>query len=212
MLPLTHTFNVTKILRGTLTELVKNIHNKLKKETATPTANENIVKPSFVPIKEKAKVTNNRIEAERNEFELKFKEVTCKPEKSPLLEMCELKTPIKEEDEGIQEEKVDDEKNNSESNGNGHSSSNNDSLEEEDKGLESPPSSENECNGNMKQVAPPKPLPRTSRTNSLAESNSMEEVALSPTQRPLPKPRTTAYKVPDITILCCYFKSIVCLP
>lgn len=192
-----------------MTELIKNINNKLKKATPSPTTNENIVKASFVPIKDKNKVTNNRIQAERNEFELKFKEVTCKPEKSPLLEMCDLKTPIKEEeddDEGIQEEKIDDEKNNSESNGNngnGHSSSNNDSLEEEDKGMDSPPSSETECNGNLKsQVTPPKPLPRTSRTNSLAESNSMEEVALSPTQRPLPKPRTTAYKVPVIIKLC----------
>lgn len=193
-----------KILRGTLTELVKNINNKLKKEPLTPTTNETIVKASFVPIKEKHKVTNNRIEAERNEFELKFKEVTCKPEKSPLLEMCDLKTPIKEEDETVQEEKVDDEKNNSEANGNGHSSSNNESLEEEDKGFDSPPSSETECNGNMKQIAPPKPLPRTSRTNSLAESNSMEEVVLSPTQRPLPKPRTTAYKVPELKMSCVY--------
>lgn len=169
--------------------------------TPTPTTNENIVKPTFVPIKDKIKVTNNRIEAERNEFELKFKEVTCKPEKSPLLEMCDLKTPMKEEEEEVQEEKVDDEKNSSESNGNGHSSSNNDSLEEEDKGMDSPPSSETECNGNLKQITPPKPLPRTSRTNSLAESNSMEEVVLSPTQRPLPKPRTTAYKVPVINCL-----------
>lgn len=163
--------------------------------TPTPTQQENVVKPAFVPIKDKIKVQNNRIEAERHEFELKFKEVTCKPEKSPLLEMCsELKTPIKEEDEGIQDEKIDDEKNNSSESNGTHSSSNNDSLEEE---MNSPPSSETECNGNLKhQITPPKPLPRTSRTNSLAESNSMEEVVVSPTQRPLPKPRTTAYKVP----------------
>lgn len=174
-----------QILRGNLTELVKNINNKFKKAVSpTPTPTLDIVKPpTFMPIKDKIKQMehNNRLEAEKNEFEQIFKEVTTHARKSPRIESIEQNKQSPEFCE--EEEKTDDEKS-VEGCGGGR----------DDYHYDFSPPPTNGSGG-----VPPKPLPRTSRTNSMTESNSLEEMAAN---RPQPKPRTTAYKVRQFATFC----------
>lgn len=195
-----------------------NMNNKLKKLSSaatTPNA-ESIVKPNFIPIKDKIKQmeTNNRLEAEKIEFEKIFTEVTCKEKKSPRIEALELKSPAEKSfhsqpqiEDKVEDEKTDDEKSvEKRENGNEQDNEDNNDCGDYNKygGDDSCSSNEGECNGNSKYQngsnnIPPKPLPRTSRTNSIVESISLEEV-VSPTPRPQPKPRTTAYKVSKFSL------------
>lgn len=140
-----------------------------------------------IPIQEKIKQIelNNRLDAEKNELEQIFAQ-----RKSPRIESLEQK-PYSDDNNigggGGGDEKTDDEK-----------SCENESFDFHENGT-------NGCG----TAIPPKPLPRTSRTNSMTESNSIEEMLTSPTPRPQPKPRTTAtYKVRLLVVI---FLVVFCL-
>ncbi|XP_065076428.1 coronin-7 isoform X2 [Ochlerotatus camptorhynchus] len=165
------------ILRGNLNEVVKNIANKSKTaSTTTSTATKidqetTIVKPAFVPIKDKIKQMEQQSHSEKSEFEQKFKEVTSNKNTENANIVIEPKPCYTE----------------NESNGN-HP----DQLGSEDQ------------DGNVDEtiqtgeVTPPKPLPRTSRNNSVTDQpmGSAEEVPVVPAPRPVARPRmsTTGYK------------------
>ncbi|XP_055597731.1 coronin-7 isoform X2 [Uranotaenia lowii] len=168
------------ILRGNLNEVVKNIANK-SKNSATTTPNctaakiekEAIVKPTFVPIKDKIKQMEQQSHSEKSEFEQRFKEVTsnkdCKNTENANM-LIDAKSHQTQE---------------SESNGNlpsQNSQEDDGSLEESDQTTE---------------VTPPKPLPRTSRNNSVSEQLSgvgedSPPNSVVPAPRPVARPRTTA--------------------
>ena len=139
-----------------MNEVIKNIANKTK--TATPSVpakiQENIVKPTFVPIKEKIKKMEQG--NEKSEFEMKFKEVTTHKEIKNT-ENANIVIEAKYE--------------------NGSNGSTNNNQEED------------------RDVPPPKPLPRTSRNNSITEQPS--PVVNEEGPRPVARPRTSAagYKV-----------------
>ncbi|XP_055540913.1 coronin-7 isoform X2 [Wyeomyia smithii] len=162
------------ILRGNLTEVVKNIANKSKNAptticcTADKIDKASIVKPAFVPIKDKIKKMEQQSHSEKSEFEQRFKEVTSAKE-SKNNENANILIDPKLCYE-------------SESNGN-HLNK----LSDDDP----------ECVEELDQpgeVTPPKPMPRTSRNNSVSDqlSSCSEEVPVVPAPRPVARPRTTA--------------------
>lgn len=186
------------------------MNNTLKKAitpATTPAAQETTTKPTFIPIKDKIKTMdqNNRLEAEKNEFEKIFSEVTSKDRKSPRIESLGgiNKSPLVEKpQEQDEDEKTDDEKSveKTSENGGGLAPESMDDEKDDGAGDDSCSSYEEDNTGGQFQngsngAPPPKPLPRTSRTNSIADTNSNVEEIVSPTTRPQPKPRTTAYKV-----------------
>ncbi|XP_038104714.1 coronin-7 isoform X1 [Culex quinquefasciatus] len=160
------------ILRGNLTEVVKNIANKSKNASTTnnctaakidresAVAATTIVKPTFVPIKDKIKQMEQQSHSEKSEFEQRFKEVTTKTNTN-----AELIQDVAEANGNHPEEEVGDDRR--------------DSIEESDQPGE---------------ITPPKPMPRTSRNNSVSEQLSGaagdEPVVAAP--RPVARPRTTA--------------------
>lgn len=164
--------------------MINNLANKTIKKTVTPSAiHENVEITSFVPIKDKIK----QMEQQNN------KQHYYEPEKCELeLKFCEI---VKEsnliEDELNESKEVD-------------------LMEECSTGSNgSNGSNGTEVNGkhqNGTVTVPPKPLPRTSRTNSVSDQGQ-EEInngINGSIPRPAPRPRTTAgsYKV-DIGFLLC---------
>lgn len=170
-----------QIHRGNLNDIVKNIANKNasnKSQTIKSPIQEN-VKPTFVPIKDKIKQMeqNNKItyESENSKFEQKFMEI--------------VDHSIENNKENINEEELEPRSS---------------SLEKSDS-VETPEinSEGNEINGKYQNGSiPPKPLPRTSRTNSVSDQGN-DEISNGSNggSRPVAKPRTTAssYKV----LKCC---------
>lgn len=157
--------------------MIKNLANKTVKKTVTPSAiHENVEITSFVPIKDKIKQMeqqNNKhsYEPEKCELELKFNEI--------------VKESSQMEDEVIESKDT----------------SLVDLIEECSTGSNgSNGSNGSEINGKHQNgTVPPKPLPRTSRTNSVSDQGQ-EEInngVNGSIPRPAPRPRTTAgsYKV-----------------
>ena len=156
--------------------MVKNIANKSKTSTTNNcTAAKidretaaTIVKPTFVPIKDKIKQMEQQSHSEKSEFEQRFKEVTTK-----------TTTTTTTNSELIQDV--------AEANGNhpDEGDGGDRSIEESDQPGE---------------ITPPKPMPRTSRNNSVSEQLSgagADEPQVVAAPRPVARPRTTAtgYKV-----------------
>lgn len=167
-------------MRGNLNEVVKNIANKSKSASSTTSTaakidqETTIVKPAFVPIKDKIKQMEQQSHSEKSEFEQKFKEVTTLNKNT--------------ENANIVIEPKACYNNENESNGNHPDQLGSDDQE-----------------GNVDEtvqtgeVTPPKPLPRTSRNNSVTDQpmGSAEEAAVVPAPRPVARPRmsTAGYKV-----------------
>ncbi|XP_058813548.1 coronin-7 isoform X2 [Topomyia yanbarensis] len=162
------------ILRGNLNEVVKNIANKSKSTaitiscTADKIDKTSIVKPTFIPIKDKIKQMEQQSHSEKSEFEQKFKEVTSNKD----TKNTENANIVIEPNSCYE----------TESNGN-HP---NRTSQDDDRSLEEP--------DQPGEVTPPKPLPRTSRNNSVSDQLSVasEEVPVVPAPRPVARPRTTA--------------------
>ncbi|XP_055618572.1 coronin-7 isoform X2 [Toxorhynchites rutilus septentrionalis] len=163
------------ILRGNLTEVVKNIANKSKNVaktdscTAAKIDKEAIVKPAFVPIKDKIKQMEQQSISEKSEFEQKFKEVMSSKDNKNAENANTIIDPTKACYEH-------------ESNGN-HP---NQTSQDDDGSVE-----ESDQPGEM---TPPKPMPRTSRNNSVSEqlSGAGDEIQVVPAPRPIARPRTTS--------------------
>lgn len=178
----------TQIQRGNLTELIKNLANKTIKKTVTPSAiHENVEITNFVPIKDKIKQMeqqNNKhsYEPEKCELELKFSEIV----KESNLNEDELNESKETSLVDLLEE--------CSTGSNGSNGSSNGSSEINGK----------HQNGSV--TVPPKPLPRTSRTNSVSDQGQ-EEInngVNGSIPRPAPRPRTTAgsYKVDIMEFFC----------
>uniref|UniRef100_A0A182QAX7 Coronin n=1 Tax=Anopheles farauti TaxID=69004 RepID=A0A182QAX7_9DIPT len=176
------------VLRGPLNEMVNNIANKMRNvqnntSTAAKIERQAIVKPTFVPIKEKIK----HMEQQQSQSQ---------PEK------CELEQRFKELAQGKDEDGNPlpfDEKN---GNGNHHhhhhqrEATSGSSFDAEPDGV----------TGRAGETTPPKPLPRTSRNNSVSEqlsgtggSDELSPSVVSPAAitaagipRPVARPRTTS--------------------
>lgn len=161
--------------------MVKNIANKSKNAattiscTADKIDKASIVKPAFVPIKDKIEKMKmeQQSNSEKNEFEQRFKEVTSAKENKNTENaniMIDPKPCYENESNGNHLNKV---------------------GEDDTGGVE-----ELDQPG---EVKPPKPMPRTSRNNSVSDQLSIcsEEVPVVPAPRPVARPRTTAtgYKV-----------------
>nr|XP_029711710.1 coronin-7-like isoform X1 [Aedes albopictus] len=166
------------VLRGNLNEVVKNIANKSKTACTTPNSTAakidkeaSIVKPTFVPIKDKIKQMEQQSHSEKSEFEQKFKEVTSNKHAENANIVIEPKPCYHE----------------SESNGNHAEQFGSD---DQDGSMDDPIQTG--------EVTPPKPLPRTSRNNSVTDPpvGSGDEVPVVPAPRPVARPRmsTTGYK------------------
>lgn len=131
------------------------------------------MKPTFVPIKDKIKQMEQQSHSEKSEFEQKFKEVTSLKHTENANIVIEPKPCYNE----------------NESNGNHPEQLG--SLDDQDGSMDDPIQTG--------EVTPPKPLPRTSRNNSVTDPpvGSGEEVPVVPAPRPVARPRmsTTGYKV-----------------
>ncbi|XP_058442942.1 coronin-7 isoform X2 [Malaya genurostris] len=162
------------ILRGNLHEVVKNIANKSKNAaniiscTADKIDKTSIVKPTFVPIKDKIKQMEQQSHSEKSEFEQRFKEVTSNRDNKNAENANTVIEPNSCYD--------------TENNGNHQ----NKSSQDDDRSLEEP--------DQPGEVTPPKPLPRTSRNNSVSDQLSVvsDEIPVVPAPRPVARPRTTA--------------------
>lgn len=160
---------------------MKNIVNKntINKLQIIKSPIQENIEPTFVPIKDKIKQMeqNNKItyECEKSEFEQKFKEI--------------VDHSVENNAEDINEDEPE---------------LNSRSLEKSDS-VETPENSSegNEINGKHQNGSiPPKPLPRTSRTNSVSDQGNDEiNNGSNGGNRPIAKPRTTtsSYKV----LNCC---------
>lgn len=168
--------------------------NKTIKKTVTPSAiHENVEITSFVPIKDKIKQMeqqNNKqhfYEPEKCELELKFNEIV---KESNLIE-----------DELIESNKEVDLMEECSTGSNGSNGSN---------GINGTEINGKHQNGTV--TLPPKPLPRTSRTNSVSDQGQEEinNAINGSIPRPAPRPRTTAgsYKVDIGFLLCLEFFSV----
>ncbi|XP_062539454.1 coronin-7 isoform X2 [Armigeres subalbatus] len=166
------------VLRGNLNEVVKNIANKSKTASTTPNCTAakidkeaSIVKPNFIPIKDKIKQMEQQSHSEKSEYEQKFKEVTSNKNTENANIFIEPK-PLYSENE---------------SNGNHPEQCGTDDQD----GSSDEPIQTGE-------VTPPKPLPRTSRNNSVTDPpvGAGEDVPVVPAPRPVARPRmsTTGYK------------------
>uniref|UniRef100_A0A182KAP6 Coronin n=1 Tax=Anopheles christyi TaxID=43041 RepID=A0A182KAP6_9DIPT len=180
------------VLRGPLNEVVNNIANKMRSahspnniSTAAKIEREPYVKPTFVPIKEKIKHMEQQSHTEKCELEQRFKEISS------------VHKEHKDED-GNAPPPVPLVENNG--NGNHH--------HQQQQRETSSSSFDSETEGRAGETTPPKPLPRTSRNNSVSEqlagtggSGPADDVSPSlvtaPTNvasvpRPVARPRTTS--------------------
>ncbi|XP_053678397.1 coronin-7 [Anopheles nili] len=178
------------VLRGPLAEVVKNIENKMRNalpnntSTAARIEREAIVKPTFVPIKDKIKHMEQQSHTEKCELEQRFKE---------------LSAAHKEEDGGGEHtlpENID--------NGNGNGNHHPHPQQQQQQQRETSSSFDSETEGRPGETTPPKPLPRTSRNNSVSEqlsgSGGDEPAPVTnvagygpvTTPRPVARPRTTS--------------------
>uniref|UniRef100_A0A182VT39 Coronin n=1 Tax=Anopheles minimus TaxID=112268 RepID=A0A182VT39_9DIPT len=173
------------VLRGPLNEVVNNIANKMRSAQSTNNIStaakiereKGIVKTTFVPIKEKIKHMEQQSHTEKCELEQRFKEISAAH---------------KEKDEDGNHPLPSTEKN---GNDNHHQQ-----RETSSSSLDS------ETEARTGETTPPKPLPRTSRNNSVSDQMSAtvggtyEDVttsAVTPTNvvavpRPVARPRTTS--------------------
>uniref|UniRef100_A0A182NVF3 Coronin n=1 Tax=Anopheles dirus TaxID=7168 RepID=A0A182NVF3_9DIPT len=179
------------ILRGPLNEVINNIANKMRNaqnntSTAGKIDRQAIVKPTFVPIKEKIKQMEQQSQSqpEKCELEQRFKELAQGKDEDGNPLPCD------------------------ENNGNGNHHPN--SHQQQHQHQREPTSassfdSEPDGAGRAGETTPPKPLPRTSRNNSVSEqlsgtggeelSPSVVNPAANTTSaapRPVARPRTTS--------------------
>ncbi|XP_053657843.1 coronin-7 [Anopheles marshallii] len=172
------------VLRGPLNEVVNNIANKMRNAQSTNISTaakiereKGIVKTTFVPIKEKIKHMEQQSHTEKCELEQRFKEISAAH---------------KEKDEDGNHPLAPTEKN---GNDNHHQQRETSSS-----------SFDSETEARTGETTPPKPLPRTSRNNSVCEQMSTpvagtnEDVTMTTattpsaavTPRPVARPRTTS--------------------
>ncbi|XP_061496483.1 coronin-7 isoform X1 [Anopheles gambiae] len=185
------------VLRGPLTEVVNNIANKMRSaqspnniSTAAKIEREPYVKPTFVPIKEKIKHMEQQSHTEKCELEQRFKEISA-----------------------VHKER-DEEGNGTpltvENNGNGNHHPHHHPQQQQRETSCSSFDSETDGGRVAGETTPPKPLPRTSRNNSVSEQlagtagsvGSGEDVSppgpvaapagATNVPRPVARPRTTS--------------------
>ncbi|XP_050099191.1 coronin-7 isoform X1 [Anopheles aquasalis] len=158
------------IMRGPLNEVVNNIVNKTRSSKPSYTCavvnagKDIIVQPNLVTIKDKIKKMEQQSHTEKCEFEQKFKELTS------------LKGTKSNKNANRDEIQID--------NGIIHHS------EHKELGAVDVLNTEME---KQEDTSPPKPLPRTSRNNSVSEflSGPAEDVCNTAAPRPIARPRTT---------------------
>uniref|UniRef100_A0A182PL45 Coronin n=1 Tax=Anopheles epiroticus TaxID=199890 RepID=A0A182PL45_9DIPT len=180
------------ILRGPLNEVVNNIANKMRSaqssnniSTAAKIERETFAKPTFVPIKEKIKHMEQQSHTEKCELEQRFKEISAMHKE-------------RDEDGNAPPPAA-------ENNGNGNGNIHHHHPQSQQQQRETSSSSfDSETEARAGETTPPKPLPRTSRNNSVSEQLSGavagEEVPLVATApanaaavpRPVARPRTTS--------------------
>lgn len=168
-----------------MNEVIKNIANKKsanpKNISTTKNNDQTTVKATFVPIKDKIKQmeNKNKCEIEKSEFEQKFKEVTSHKD----IKNSENTTILIET--SLNEESFLKHLDNNENENNGNDNHINDV--DDNQTITDDTQIDSDKQGS---VTPPKPMPRTSRTNSVSDPSVDESNGTIP--RPVARPRTAS--------------------